>query len=192
MIRLPNTVPIPAPDPATPTVAAPAPMNLAAVSMSRLTALVWKLLRATWVRANWGRTEALTYKRKRGLTWPLHDPSVRPATYCSITAIARELKHDVYFNDKQSLFWPGLNTKLTRSRELIIIISNTLERQSHKNLNWHHIILLIFETFFKGVVDCLFSMLDCVYGMQSNGVMLHFFYITLFYIALSLLSWTLQ
>lgn len=40
MIRLPNTVPIPAPDPATPTVAAPAPMNLAAVSMSRLTALV--------------------------------------------------------------------------------------------------------------------------------------------------------
>lgn len=41
IIRLPNTVPIPAPDPATPTVAAPAPMNLAAVSMSRLTALVW-------------------------------------------------------------------------------------------------------------------------------------------------------
>ena len=42
MIRLPNTVPIPAPDPATPTVAAPAPMNLAAVSMSLDTALVWK------------------------------------------------------------------------------------------------------------------------------------------------------
>ncbi|MCX7564693.1 hypothetical protein OS176_14370, partial [Xanthomonadaceae bacterium XH05] len=40
MMRLPNTVPIPAPEPATPTVAAPAPMNLAAVSMSRLTALV--------------------------------------------------------------------------------------------------------------------------------------------------------
>ena len=36
MMRDPNTVPIPAPDPATPTVAAPAPMNLAAVSMSRL------------------------------------------------------------------------------------------------------------------------------------------------------------
>lgn len=33
---------MPAPDPATPTVAAPAPMNFAAVSMSRLTALVWK------------------------------------------------------------------------------------------------------------------------------------------------------
>lgn len=40
-MRLPNTVPIPAPDPATPTVAAPAPMNLAAVSISLDTALVW-------------------------------------------------------------------------------------------------------------------------------------------------------
>lgn len=47
MIRLPNTVPIPAPDPATPTVAAPAPMNLAAVSMSRLTELVWNPRTAT-------------------------------------------------------------------------------------------------------------------------------------------------
>lgn len=47
IIRLPNTVPIPAPDPATPTVAAPAPMNLAAVSMSRLTALVWNPRTAT-------------------------------------------------------------------------------------------------------------------------------------------------
>ncbi len=37
MIRDPNTDPIPAPDPATPTVAAPAPMNLAAESISRLT-----------------------------------------------------------------------------------------------------------------------------------------------------------
>ena len=35
MIKLPNTVPIPAPEPATPTVAAPAPMNLAAASISR-------------------------------------------------------------------------------------------------------------------------------------------------------------
>ena len=34
MMRDPNTDPIPAPDPATPTVAAPAPMNLAAESMS--------------------------------------------------------------------------------------------------------------------------------------------------------------
>ena len=34
MMRDPNTDPIPAPDPATPTVAAPAPMNLAALSMS--------------------------------------------------------------------------------------------------------------------------------------------------------------
>jgi len=34
MIKLPKTVPIPAPLPATPTVAAPAPMNLAAESIS--------------------------------------------------------------------------------------------------------------------------------------------------------------
>ncbi len=34
MMRDPNTDPIPAPDPATPTVAAPAPMNLAAESIS--------------------------------------------------------------------------------------------------------------------------------------------------------------
>jgi len=41
MIKLPKTVPIPAPDPATPTVAAPAPMNLAAESMSLCTGVVW-------------------------------------------------------------------------------------------------------------------------------------------------------
>ena len=41
MIRDPNTDPIPAPDPATPTVAAPAPMNLAAESMSCLAPVVW-------------------------------------------------------------------------------------------------------------------------------------------------------
>ena len=41
MMRDPNTEPIPAPDPATPTVAAPAPMNLAALSMSCLGAEVW-------------------------------------------------------------------------------------------------------------------------------------------------------
>ena len=34
MMREPKTDPIPAPEPATPTVAAPAPMNLAAESMS--------------------------------------------------------------------------------------------------------------------------------------------------------------
>ena len=34
MMRDPKTEPIPAPDPATPTVAAPAPINLAAESMS--------------------------------------------------------------------------------------------------------------------------------------------------------------
>ena len=41
MMRDPNTEPMPAPDPATPTVAAPAPMNLAALSMSCLGAEVW-------------------------------------------------------------------------------------------------------------------------------------------------------
>ena len=40
MMREPKTEPIPAPDPATPTVAAPAPMNLAAESMSLRTAEV--------------------------------------------------------------------------------------------------------------------------------------------------------
>ena len=42
MIRLPNTDPIPAPDPATPTVAAPAPINFAAESISLVTADVWR------------------------------------------------------------------------------------------------------------------------------------------------------
>ena len=41
MMREPNTDPIPAPEPATPTVAAPAPMNLAALSMSLRAAEVW-------------------------------------------------------------------------------------------------------------------------------------------------------
>lgn len=40
MIREPNTEPIPAPDPATPTVAAPAPMNFAAESISLSAAVV--------------------------------------------------------------------------------------------------------------------------------------------------------
>lgn len=61
MMRLPNTVPIPAPEPATPTVAAPAPMNLAAVSMSRETVLVWKerVESADWLTGNnpWNRRE---------------------------------------------------------------------------------------------------------------------------------------
>lgn len=46
MIREPNTVPIPAPDPAIPTVAAPAPMNFAAESISLDTADVWNPLTA--------------------------------------------------------------------------------------------------------------------------------------------------
>lgn len=56
MMRLPNTVPIPAPEPATPTVAAPAPMNLAAVSMSRDTAEVWKERLRTADRLTGSRT----------------------------------------------------------------------------------------------------------------------------------------
>ena len=43
MMREPKTDPIPAPDPATPTVAAPAPMNLAAESMSLLAKIISKL-----------------------------------------------------------------------------------------------------------------------------------------------------
>ena len=42
-MKLPNTVPLPAPEAATPAVAAPAPGNLAAVSESLEMALVWKL-----------------------------------------------------------------------------------------------------------------------------------------------------
>ena len=49
MIRDPKTEPIPAPDPATPTVAAPAPMNLAAESMSCLAAEVLRRLEACMV-----------------------------------------------------------------------------------------------------------------------------------------------
>ena len=43
VMKVPNTVPLPAPEPATPAVAAPAPGNLAAVSESLEMALVWKL-----------------------------------------------------------------------------------------------------------------------------------------------------
>ena len=43
VMKLPNTVPLPALEPATPAVAAPAPGNSAAVSESFEMALVWKL-----------------------------------------------------------------------------------------------------------------------------------------------------
>jgi len=46
MIRDPKTDPIPAPDPATPTVAAPAPINLAAESISLLAEDVCRVLTA--------------------------------------------------------------------------------------------------------------------------------------------------
>ena len=49
MMREPKTEPIPAPEPATPTVAAPAPMNLAAESMSDLGAEVDSSWQA-WMR----------------------------------------------------------------------------------------------------------------------------------------------
>jgi len=49
MMRDPKTDPIPAPDPATPTVAAPAPINLAAESIS---------FRATEVEIFWAMIEA--------------------------------------------------------------------------------------------------------------------------------------
>ena len=50
MIREPNTDPIPAPDPATPTVAAPAPINLAAESISFLLVVVVnaRLAKGVW------------------------------------------------------------------------------------------------------------------------------------------------
>merc|ERR1712212_773961 len=47
MMREPNTDPIPAPDPAAPTVAAPAPMYLAAMSMSRVAEVVCRLRNMT-------------------------------------------------------------------------------------------------------------------------------------------------
>ena len=47
MMSDPKTDPIPAPDPATPTVAAPAPMNLAAESMSLRAAEVERVRLAT-------------------------------------------------------------------------------------------------------------------------------------------------
>ena len=63
MIRDPKTDPIPAPDPATPTVAAPAPMNLAAESMSLLAELVCRHLTAAalgWVILTMAALEAMT------------------------------------------------------------------------------------------------------------------------------------
>ena len=53
MIREPKTEPIPAPDPATPTVAAPAPMNLAAESMSREDDVVCRHLAPVMLTVLW-------------------------------------------------------------------------------------------------------------------------------------------
>ena len=66
MMRDPKTDPIPAPDPATPTVAAPAPMNLAAESMSLLAELVCRHLTAAalgWVILTMATLEAATRAR---------------------------------------------------------------------------------------------------------------------------------
>lgn len=84
MMRLPNTVPIPAPDPATPTVAAPAPINLAAVSMSLLTALVWKVLSVTWVRGLCGTTATLLCTEGKTKT-----SAAKYTTDCKITCQLR-------------------------------------------------------------------------------------------------------
>eukprot|EP00090_Calanus_glacialis_P046597 TRINITY_DN922_c0_g1_i1.p1 TRINITY_DN922_c0_g1~~TRINITY_DN922_c0_g1_i1.p1 ORF type:complete len:115 (+),score=17.12 TRINITY_DN922_c0_g1_i1:219-563(+) len=62
MMRDPKTDPIPAPDPATPTVAAPAPMNLAAESMSALGAEVCMACTAA------GRMERIAAMVRRGET----------------------------------------------------------------------------------------------------------------------------
>ena len=61
MMRDPKTEPIPAPDPATPTVAAPAPMNLAAESISALGAEVCMAAAA-------GRMERMAAMVQRGET----------------------------------------------------------------------------------------------------------------------------
>ena len=65
MMRDPKTEPIPAPDPATPTVAAPAPMNLAAESISALGAEVWMREVACTVA---GRMERMAAMVRRGET----------------------------------------------------------------------------------------------------------------------------
>merc|ERR1719213_4291 len=65
IMRDPNTEPMPAPDPATPTVAAPAPMNLAALSMSCLGAEVWSR-EVAWALA--GLTLLIAAMARRGDT----------------------------------------------------------------------------------------------------------------------------
>eukprot|EP00088_Acartia_fossae_P007604 TRINITY_DN13578_c0_g1_i4.p1 TRINITY_DN13578_c0_g1~~TRINITY_DN13578_c0_g1_i4.p1 ORF type:complete len:129 (+),score=17.88 TRINITY_DN13578_c0_g1_i4:45-431(+) len=64
MMREPKTEPIPAPEPATPTVAAPAPMNLAAESMSVLAAEVDS---RAWLETA-GLTDLAAVKAMRGQT----------------------------------------------------------------------------------------------------------------------------
>jgi len=75
MMRLPKTVPMPAPEPATPTVAAPAPMNLAAVSMSRRAALVWK---ARWAPGRACGTQGWASEWEGASVSPLRAPHGRP------------------------------------------------------------------------------------------------------------------
>lgn len=62
-MRLPNTVPAPAPEPATPTVAAAVLVNLAAVSRSFVMLLVWKL----WLGIH-GESEVRRYEAAK-LLW---------------------------------------------------------------------------------------------------------------------------
>merc|ERR1719361_3233984 len=65
MMREPKTEPIPAPDPATPTVAAPAPMNLAAESMSVLGAEVESSWEACTVAGRRLRAAAMERRGER-------------------------------------------------------------------------------------------------------------------------------
>jgi len=73
MIKLPKTVPIPAPEPASPTVAAPAPMNFAAASTSRWVTDVWKPRLTIWLTSVSGLVAVVQLPRP---ATPLYDASV--------------------------------------------------------------------------------------------------------------------
>jgi len=85
MMREPKTDPIPAPDPATPTVAAPAPMNLAAESMSLRAAVVCRLrlwltgaAAAGWMRADEAGLQARAFLEQLVMTMRVMDAIVKP------------------------------------------------------------------------------------------------------------------
>jgi len=86
MMRDPKTDPIPAPDPATPTVAAPAPMNLAAESMSLRAAVVCRLrlwltgaAAAGWIHmADEAGLQARAFLEQLVMTMRVMDAIVKP------------------------------------------------------------------------------------------------------------------